>query len=288
VLCALGFFLFIRGAEQAELRYDVGVAHSQPPEEARRILVKEPPTQVSVTLRGPRTMLESLPRDLGTLTLDLSTGYESVIEVTRDSIPNVPNGVEVVQVFPPRIEVRWDDVVSRELPVQVAVVGQPAEGHIVSGGVTLIPSTVTATGPRTVVDLMQIARGAAVDISGVTAGTDEQILPLDFPPTAVEYSVPSVKAQVVVVREERTVPFKAVKVEVVGAPGATTRPETVTVKVRGVREVVNAVEADQLVPRVQLPADVDLKKKGSAMAKVLLQIQNATVEIEPQEVLVKW
>ncbi|MBK8940297.1 MAG: hypothetical protein IPM79_22450 [Polyangiaceae bacterium] len=96
LLCALGFFVFIRGAERAEMRFEVGIAHTVPPETAHRILVKEPPTGISVTLRGPRTQLEALPRNLDTITLDLSTGHESVIELTPNMIPNLPRGVEVV------------------------------------------------------------------------------------------------------------------------------------------------------------------------------------------------
>jgi len=84
------------------------------------------------------------------------------------------------------------------------------------------------------------------------------------------------------------VPFKAVRVEVVGAPAATTRPETVTVRVKGVGSAVGNIEADQIVPRIELPADIDLKKHGSIMAKVLLTIENVDIEIEPKEVLVKW
>ncbi|MBL8744181.1 MAG: YbbR-like domain-containing protein [Myxococcales bacterium] len=288
ILCAIGFFVFIRGSERAELRFEVGVAHSDPPDSVRRILVKEPPTELSVTLRGPRAQLETLQRDLGTLTLDFSTGYESVIEIKPAMIPNLPPGVEVVQVFPSRIDVRWDDVVSREIPVQLSVVGQPAEGHMISGAVSSVPQNVVATGPRTVVDLLQTARAAAFDISGASAGNEEQVLALDLPPQGVEYDAQSIRAFAHIVLEEKTVPFKAVRVEVVGAPNATTRPETVTVKVKGANAAVSGIEADQIVPRVELPADIDLKKHGSKMAKVLLSIEDVEVDIEPQEVLVKW
>jgi YbbR domain-containing protein len=288
LLCAIGFFVFIRGSERAELRFEVGVAHSDPPDSVRRILVKEPPTEISVTLRGPRAQLETLQRDLGTLTLDFSTGYESVVELKASMLPNLPPGVEVVQMFPSRIDVRWDDVISREIPVQLSVVGQPADGHMISGAVSSVPVNVTATGPRTVVDLLQTARAAAFDISGVTAGNEEQVLALDLPPQGVEYDVQSVRAFAHIVVEEKTVPFKAVRVEVVGAPAATTRPETVTVKVKGAGSAVSSIEADQIVPRVELPQDIDLKKHGSLMAKVLLSIQDVEVDVEPKEVLVKW
>jgi hypothetical protein len=147
---------------------------------------------------------------------------------------------------------------------------------------------VMATGPRTIVDLLQTARAAAFDLSDAAAGNEEQVLALDLPPQGVEYDALSVRAVAHIVLEEKTVPFKAVRVEVVGAPNATTRPETVTVKVKGAGTAVSGIEADQIVPRVELPDDIDLKKHGSMMAKVLLTIQDVDVEIEPKEVLVKW
>lgn len=287
LLCAIGFFVFIRGSERAEMRFDVGITHTDPPESAHRILVKEPPTNISVTLRGPRTQLETLPRDLGTITLDLSTGHESNIELTAKLIPNLPQGVEVVQLFPQRIEVRWDDVIARDIPISVKATGMPKSGHKMIGDLVVSPTTVTATGPRTLVELLQIARVGNFDLSDLDT-TTAQTLPLDLPPQGVEYSVRSVEVTAAVAREEKEVPFKAVRVDIVGAPRAITRPETVTVKIRGIPEIVSAVEVDQIVPYVELPFDVDLSKSDSRRAKVILDIPNVSVEIEPKEVLVKW
>src|SRR5690606_28144870 len=111
---------------------------------------------------------------------------------------------------------------------------------------------------------------------------------LDLPPQGVEYNTRSIDVSAEISREERSVPFKSVRVEVVGAPKATTRPEVVQVTVSGLSETVAKISAEQLVPIVELPSDVDLSKPGSIMAKVLLEIPAATVTIEPEKVLVKW
>lgn len=287
VLCAMGFFMFIRGSERDEMRFDVGIAHTVPPDDARRILVKEPPSGVSVTLRGPRTQLESLPRDLGLITLDLSTGHEKTIELTPAMVPNLPPGVEVVQLFPSRIDVRWDDIVSRSLPVQVESKGSLQRGYKLKGNLVIEPSTVTATGPRTIVELMQSARAGTFDLTDLHAD-EERAMTLELPPQGVEYNTRSIGVLAEVVREELVVPFKSVRVEVVGPAKASTRPETVTVTVSGIAETVSAVETGQIVPRVELPEGVDLSKPGSVMAKVLLDIPNTTVTVEPEKVLVKW
>ncbi|HTJ85417.1 MAG TPA: CdaR family protein [Polyangiaceae bacterium] len=288
VMCAVGFFVFIRGSERAERRFDVGVAQNLPPESANRALVKDPPSEISVTLSGPRTQIEELPRDLGTIVLDLSSGHESTIELTQSMIPNVPPGIKVEQIFPQRIEVRWDDVVSREVPVLVGRSGEPAKGFSVKSKISPSPETVVVHGPRTLVDLIQFARTAPFDVDGLTEGYHSRVLPLDLPPQGVELAVPSINATVEVTREERVIPFKAVKVEVVGLPKATTKPDVVTVTVRGIPDAVMALDVTQIVPRVELPSDVDTTKPGSQMGKVVVQVPNVDAEVQPSEVLVKW
>jgi YbbR domain-containing protein len=288
VSLAAGFFVFLRGSEREERRFDVSVTYLEPASEARRVLIKEPPNELSVTLRGPRTMLESLSRELGTLTLDLSSGHESEITLRSTMIPNVPDGVEVVQIFPARFDVRWDDIVSRELPVSPTRTGDVAPGHSVLGQIVVTPETVEATGPRTIIDLMQVASTDAFDSTNLGEGFHERALPLHLPPQGVTFSIGSVLAGLQITREQKTVGFKLVKVEVVGVPEATTKPEHVSVTVTGPPDLVGDLAIEQVVPIVQLPPEVDLTKKGSRLVRVDWGLQGATVTVEPKEVLVKW
>ena len=288
LVLASGFFIYLRGSEREERRFDVSINYEEPPIDARRVLVKEPPNQVNVTLRGSRTLLDSLSRELGTVTLDLTTGHEQDIIVTRAMLPNIPDGVEVVQVFPARIDLRWDDIVSRELPVSATRSGEVARGHTVVGQVVVTPQTVEAAGPRSLIDLMQLARAGTFDSTDLGEGFHERTLPLDLPPQGVTYNIASVLAGLQIIREEKSVSFKAVRVEVVGLPEATTRPELITVHVKGPPEIISGLDTNQIVPRVELPTNVDTSKKGSLMARVIWSFEGATVDLEPKDVLVKW
>ncbi len=287
LLCAFGFFLLIRGAERAEMRFDVGVTYSQPEDDTNRVLLREPPAELSVKLVGPRTQLESLSRDLGTIVIDLSTGHETVVEVDASMIPNVPPGLRVEEIFPGRIEIRWDDVVVKPIPVQVARTGEPPAGFSVRGAITAAPETVTARGPKSIVSLLQVA-DAQLDVTGFGEGFTTRKLMLRLPPQGVQYDVASIEATVEIAREERISAFKGLKVDVVGAPKATTAPERVTIKVRGAPDVVASLDADQIAPYVILQHQLDLKKPGSVRAKVQVDIPNVDAEVEPREVTVKW
>ncbi len=288
ILCAFGFFLFIRGAERAEMRFDVGVAYTPPADVANRVLVKEPPAEISVKLVGPRTQLESLPRDLGTIVLDLSSGQHDMVQIDPSMIPNVPPGLRVDEVFPSRIELRWDDVVSKPVPVQVGRTGDPPVGYTVRGSVTTNPEAVLASGPKSIVALIQVARAQSFDVTSLTEGYHTRQLLLDLPPEGVAFDVGSIEATIEIAREERLSAFKGLKIDIIGAPKATAAPERVTVKVRGLPDVVASLEADQIAPYVELPPETDLTKPGSVRARVKVDIPNVDAEVEPKEVTVKW
>ena len=288
LVCALGFFVFIRGAERTERRFDVVVERITPPEPATRVLVKEPPAVVSVTLSGSRTVLAALPHELGTLRLDLSSGVEKSVDLTAAMVPNVPPGVSVEQITPSRIVIGWDDLITREIPVQIPRTGEPEAGLTVRGSIVSEPETVRVSGPQSVVELVQVARAAAFDITGLQEGYHDRMLVLDPPPSGASFLAPSVRATVQIVREERVVPIKGVTVEVLGNPRATTRPPTITVRLRGAPEVVDAVVPASIVPRVELPSDVDFSRPGSRMVRVIVDVPGVTAEAEPAQVLAKW
>lgn len=288
LVCSIGYFAFIHGAERAQRIVDVPVIALMPNAGANRQLIRSLPTEVTITLSGSKTQIDDLnPRDLGTVELDLTTGRESDV-VLRSDMFQVPPGLDVEQIYPTRIEIKWDDVVSVQLPIQVARTGDPIDGFTVRGSIRTQPETITARGPRSVIDVIQFARATPYDVTGLTEGEHPRNLQLDFPPPLVTYDTDSVNARVEIVREERVVPFQGVKIEIVGAPKAVAKPGTVSVTIRGTPEEVNAIQPDSIVPRVEIPDTINLKEPGSQLLPVIVDLAGVTVEVEPPKVLVKW
>jgi hypothetical protein len=289
LLCALGIYAFIHGAENAQRTFSVSIVTIMPPESANRQLMTQIPNEVKVTLRGSRTQLDDLRTDdLGTLQLNLRSGRETNMDL-KPGMFRVPAGVEIEEIHPPSIELRWDDVVLRDIPVQIARTGEPAQSFAVKGVIVSEPKSVQARGPRSIVDVMQYARAAPFDVTGLTEGVYRRPLPLDKPPKLVTYDVESVIATVEIAREVAKKEFANLRVEVVGLPRAVTTPPTVKVRLVGSNDDVNAVSPESLVPRVEpKTAGVDLAKPGSAYLDVLLDVPNVKVEINPPKVLVKW
>jgi YbbR domain-containing protein len=285
---ALGFYAFIHGAENAQRTFSVSVVSVMPKEELDRQLMTQVPTEVAVTLSGSRSQLDDLRADdLGTLQLDLRSGRVTHIEL-HESMFHVPTGLKVEQIYPPHIELRWDDVITRLIPVQVSRTGEVADGFEVKGGISVEPAAVKARGPQSVVDVMQNARSMPFDVTGLTEGVYQRTLALDRPPKLVTYDVESVVATVEVTRELASRTFDR-KVEVVGLPRARTTPAVVTVRITGTEEDVNTLAPEAIVPRVEMKgANVDITQPGSAYLDVLVDVGRVKADVSPPKVLVKW
>lgn len=289
LLCAFGIYAFIHGAENAQRTVSVSIVTIMPPESAKRQLMTDIPNEVKVTLRGSRTQLDDLRSDdVGTLNLNLRSGRENNIDLDP-SMFRVPAGISITEIHPPSIEIRWDDVVTRELPVQIARTGEPAQSFEVKGMIRSEPKSVNARGPKSVVDVLQYARAAPFDVTGLTEGVYRRPLPLDKPPKLVTYDVDQVIATVEITRELAKKEFANLRVEVVGLTRASTTPPTVKVRLVGSNEDVSSVSPESLVPRVEpKTSGADLTKPGSAYLDVMLDANNVKVEINPPKVLVKW
>jgi hypothetical protein len=291
LVCALGVYAFIHGAENVHRTMAVSVVSIMPPESANRQLLSPLPTEVAVTVQGSRTHLDDLrAEDLGSLQLDLRSGRETRIDL-EPSMFHVPVGVAVEQIYPATLEVKWDDVIQRQIPIQIPRTGELKADLVIKGAPVPQPPVVNARGPRTVVEVLQFARTSPFDVTDLPEGEHRRTLALDKPPKLVTYDVENVVTVVQVARELMTKPFTNLKVEVVGMARATTKPAWVTVSFTGTAEDVNAIQSETLVPRVEpkAAANVDVTKPGSAYLDVLLDVPpRVKAEIQPSKVVVKW
>lgn len=292
---AIGLFAYLNGAEEVfDRSFPVGIFVRQPPAAANRELMTQIPPNIYVTLRGSSRALEQLLRDkpIPPIELDLRDGERPGVAFD-DSMVSLPPGVQVMLFDPPSIELEWQDVITRTIPLQAALTGEPAEGFIVHGQPQVDPNAVTVRGPKRLVEVMQFIRLAAFDVTGLSEGTYRRPIAIDAPPQRVAFvDVTSTTVSVRIARRVQEAKFERLAVEVVGVAGGTTTPRHVMVTVIGPPEVVRALRAEQVVPRVDVPAALPepLKdtKHGSIAAKVTVDIANAEAQVQPPSVTVKW
>ena len=289
---ALGLFFYQKGQQDQQQRtVPVGVVMRLPPESAKRELMTPIPAAIHVTLRGSTRAIDQLIQaGVAPVEIDLRDGLRDSVTF-ENGMFSLPPEVEITIIDPPSIDLEWQDVVTRQIPLQAAITGKPAEGFVVKGEPEVDPREMTARGPVGLVEVMQYVRLAPFDVSGLTEGTFRRPIAIDAPPNRVSYIGPrSATVTVTIARRLAEARFPKRTVEAVGVPNAVVTPRQVDVNVIGPPEVVRGLRAEQVVPRVDVGKleGFDPKGHGSASLKVTVDIEDAEAEVQPPTVTVKW
>ncbi len=288
-LVSIGFTLvlysLVHGAQDAQRSVSVDLVLLLPSDEVNRVLVSPIPPQVRVTLRGPRTTLDELHADdIGNLQVDVRAGQDRRVIFEKSSV-HVPTGVQVDQIDPPGIDLQWDDVITRDVPVQVTVTGTPAPGFIVKGQPLSDPANVRVRGPKGEVAVLQHARADAFDVSGLSEGTYTRALAIDRPTGHLAFDIRSVSVTTQITRElaERT--FTKLPVLVVGQSKAKTMPTEVDVRIACPPDIVHSLRSEQILPRVE---ENSTNATGSETRPVIVNVDKCEVHVTPDVVVVRW
>lgn len=290
VFFALVLYSFSHGAHDAQRTFAIDVVAILPAETEQRILMTPLP-QVRVTVAGSRALVDQLrAEDFGALQLDLRSGTIDRIELDA-SMFHVPLGAQAKQIEPSSIALQWEDEVTRDIPIQASITGQPAPGFVVMGAPVVEPATVQARGPRSLVEPIQFARADAFDVTNLSKqSTFTRTLAIDRPPPRISYDLETVSARVEIARETLARRFVKIPIEVVGgAARASVWPKEVDVEVKGPPEVVNALRSNHVIPFIDLQAaGVNLSAPGSTMAPVRVELEDCSVQVIPHKVTVRW
>ena len=291
---AVGLFLFLYGQRDEQQRtVAVGLTFRPPSEDSARELMTQLPATIHVTLRGPAHVIDRLVQSgIPPVTIDLRNSERDSITFDERML-SLPPDTHVTATDPPSIELEWEEVIARQIPVQASIAGQPAEGYVVKGEPEVDPKQIAARGPSSLVEVLQFARLAPFDVSGLSEGVHRRRIALDAPPTRVRYlGPPAATVSVTVARRLTEASFQGRGVEVLGPAITGVSPRSVDVTVIGPPEVVQALRAEQVVPRANLmkAPGLDLKdlRHGSAELPVTVELAGAEAKVQPPTVTVKW
>jgi YbbR-like protein len=291
---ALGLFAFVHGQEEEQQRtVPVPLVMRLPLASAERELMTPIPASIHVTLQGSARAIDNLlQQGMPPVEIDLRDGRRESV-VFDESMFTLPPDTKITIIDPSSIELNWEDVATRQIPIQAAITGQPADGYVVRGEPEVEPKTITVSGPLSAIEVLQFARLSAFDVSGLSEGAHRRRLGIDSPPVRVRYLGPqAANVSVSIARRVSEIRFENRPVEVVGVMGGVATPRTVDVLIAGPPEVVRALRPDQIVPVADLTKvdGLQLKelKHGSASVKLTLPLSHAEAELQPPVVNVKW
>ena len=128
------------------------------------------PKSLVVTIKGPQGLVRNVKKRTLRYDLDLKDAERGPISIdfSSRSFKGIPEGVEVVQVSPPGVDVELDNRMERSVRVVPATVGEVATGYKLSS-IVISPTTARITGPRSLVRAISEISTDVIDVAGLTA-----------------------------------------------------------------------------------------------------------------------
>jgi YbbR domain-containing protein len=240
MVLAVTLFVLVRNDKDATSGAYVKVIYTLPED---RVLVSDPVPEIKVSVRGPWTKLQHLDRTLEPIHLDLTNVHppDGNVRIDEDSI-KVPTGVRVSSIVPSEVHVEFEPRISREVPVQPILEGQPAEGYRVAR-VTAEPAKVRVDGAKSAVTGIERVPTRPLKITDARGPVKGDVA-LEAPPAHARFSdvsTVSVRVDVQPAMVERV--FDELPVKVVGLThmDATVEPATARLVIRGPSPLVGDV-----------------------------------------------
>lgn len=241
----------------AQRAIHVDVVALLPPPNSGKSLMTELPAQVKVTLRGSGSKLSSLSRDdLSPIQLDLRQAKDGPFYLDA-SLVDAGSNVQVVEISPSTLQLTWAATGEKRVPIELVLDGELPKGREL-GPVELEPSYITVRGPRALLEDIESVLTEPLSVERVDIGAHTRRVPLKRLPDHLSYvedtavavglSVTPAVAQEV---------FKHLEVAVLGEGRFALRPDHVNVTLRGSQQLLSDLEAEALVPYVELdPAHI--------------------------------
>jgi YbbR domain-containing protein len=268
VAVALGLWFTLAGEQTVERSLRVPLELRNRP--SRLELVEDPPSTVEVRVRGASGLLSQLSASdvVAEIDLALAKTGRRYFPVTPAQV-RAPFGVDVADVTPGTISLRFEASLTRRVPVVPMLDGEPAPGYV-TGAVGVRPDTVEVAGPESAVQRLREVNTEPVSIAGAQGAVRESVA-IGLPDPSLRLTSPgnavvTVQIDPMPVRLVTQVPVH-IRNMTRGA-SAEVVPAAIAVAVRGRRDLVEALRPDSV------PAYVDLAGLGPGQ-------YNLTVRVEP-------
>jgi len=141
--------------------------------------------EISVTLRGPRGIIQELRNRPPSLSLDLSKATSDTIVLNTETLSfPLPSGISILRMQPASITLSIDKLLERQIPVTAVTEGDVAKGYILKE-ISLTPDKILISGPESLVTLEETLKTYMIDLSGLDHSTTLPVH-LDLSPEFME------------------------------------------------------------------------------------------------------
>jgi YbbR domain-containing protein len=283
---ALVLYSLVHGGQDARGSISVDLEVNLPNESGDKVFIGTIPRDVRIFVRGSAQTIDNLRGGAVHMLVDLTDAPEHV--VFNPKMVRLPDAVRVeVETFePPYIDLKWEQRVTRDVPVQVSVVGTPAEGYVVKGPLTAEPKTVKVRGPQSDVMVLQYVRAEAFDVRTITSeGLYPRPLAIEKPSPRLRIDPTNVIVSAEIAREVQTVKFKNLQVVVVGQAKGKTLPAEVDVTLTCPPDIARSLRPEQVVPQVEVTSK---DPTGSVNLPVTTKVERCEASFQPPNIVARW
>lgn len=284
---ALVIYSLVHGGQDARRSIVVDLEAILPPESSDRVLVSSIPQSVRIFARGSNQTIDNLRASSVSVTMDLS--QSAVTHVTFDpKMVRLPEGVniEIEQFDPAFIDLKWEQRVVRDVPVEVSVVGTPADGFVVKGSLVAEPKAAKVRGPQSEVMVLQHVRADAFDVRGLTEGSYPRQLAIERPSPRLRIDPTSAIVTAEITREVSERVFNKIPVVVVGPPKGRATPAEVDIRLVCPPDIVRGLRPEQIVAQVEVTSK---ELSGSQALPVMIHIDKCDAYVQgSKEVIARW
>jgi hypothetical protein len=283
---ALVIYSLVHGGQDARRSIVVDLEVALPPESSDRVLVSSIPQSVRIFVRGSNQTIDNLRASSVSVVIDLSRLQPSHV-VFDAKMVRLPEGVnvELEQFDPPGLDLKWEQRVVRDVPIQVSVVGSPADGFVVKGPLVAEPKSAKVRGPQSEVMVLQHIRADAFDVRGLTEGTYPRNLALERPSPRLIMDPMNIIVTAEITREVSERVFQKLPVQIVGPPKGKATPAEVDVRLVCPPDIVRSLRPEQVVPTVEVSSK---EPSGSQSLPVVVRIDKCDAYVTPREVVARW
>ena len=244
------------------------------------VLVNQPRKEVELTLSGRWTALERLSasNNLPPLLVDLEDAV-SGNQVLRldEGMVQLPPALRVTSIDPSFISIELQPRKEKRVSISPRFIGELPQGYQL-GRVKVVPSTTTINGPADLLVAIEEIDTEAIDLSSKRQDFAAQLRLQHSSPLVRDDLKELVQVSVAVESLQLDRTFEALPVVAVNTTLATTiQPETVSVTLRGPKEVLERLEADTLLATLDLSVE-DTRPDGLFQKQV--QITNLPPDVE--------
>jgi len=247
-----------------------------------KVVVEPHSRQVQVTIKGPSFVLA---RILGSppsfrVTVPAAVAGRHVATLQRSDLA-LPPYVDVLSIEPTEIELILDDLIEKQVPLNVPKIGAVAPGHELTR-LQIIPETVKLSGPARELKSITGVETEPIDLRGLSSD-EQRTVRLRLPGTMLQASPQEVllDLQVASLQVVRRFPERPIEVRSIPGRSYAVAPGSVAVQVRGRRELLEGLDPGAIIPFVRVPGD---DKRLGRVAVSVEAPEGVTVEsVDPAE-----